>query len=235
MDLTSVLIIVGSFLFTGGFIWILVRHNKMEPLTFAEYFMKDKSGSFIHILGARRIMPENGDSFDIFEHYVLDLQELKFTKGGSQQGKNLDLRSEFVKRSMAQLSQKLNVTLSFVQVKEDFDDEQDGYLRVYRFDAVQTDTEVIDSIHPDCLVFVDKGDEADHFSMLIYRGGNLLKRHEMRGMSDYFFKTIYFDDRNWLCFLYRKQKVARSGMAVCIINYETGAMIFDGFVQPTKA
>lgn len=235
MDFTSVIIILGSILFTGIFVLILVRYKKLEPLTFAEYFLKDKGGAFIHVLGARRIMPEYGDSFDIFEHYVLDLQQLKFTKGGSQQGKNLDLKSEFVKRSIAQLSHKLNVPFSFVHGKEDFEDEQNGALKIYRFDSVQTDTEVIDSIHSDCLIFVDKGDEADHFSMLIYRAGNLLKRHEMRGMSDYFFKTIYLEDRSWLCFVYRKQKVARSGMAVCIINYETGDMIFDGFIQPSKA
>ncbi len=218
----------------AAIVFFVLLRKKYEPLTYAEFFLKDKGGAFIHILGARRIMPENGDSFDIFEHYVLDLHLLKFTKGGSQRGKNLDLRSEFVKRSTTDLSLKLNAPLEFEKLKEGYDEEEDGLLKVYRFEQVQSDTEVYEPMSPDCLVFVEQGDEQDHFNMSVYRGGQLLKKHAMRGMSDYFFKTIYVDEKGWLCFLYRKQKLTLSGMAVCILNYQSGELVFDDFVRPSK-
>lgn len=232
MDWITIGSIGGSLLFTFIVVFIVFWLKKNEPLNHAEFFLKDRDANYIHILGARRIMPENGDSFDIFEHYVFDLTQMKYTKGGSQRGKNLDLKSEFVKRSLAQLSQKLNVQLAFQPVNEDFDDEEDGLLKVYRFESVQSDTEVYENLSQDCMVFVEAGDDADHFSLTIYRGGQQMKKHSMRGMSDYFFKTIYVDEKGWLCFLYRKQIMTRSGMAICIINYNSGEMVFDGFIQP---
>ncbi len=235
MDSTTLLSIFIPVTAVGVMIFILFKFKKYEPLTYTEYFMKDQDGPYLHILGARRIMPDQGDSFDIFEHYVLDYEQLKFTKGGSQRGKNLELGSEFVKRSLAQLSQKLNHAFVFVKRKEGFDEEKDGFIKVYRFDEVQSDTEEFDQMSPNSLVFINRGDEANHFSVILYRDGRELARHGMRGLSDYFFTTIYLEDKSWLCFLYRKQRLARSGMAVCILNYDTGALIFDGFVQPAKA
>lgn len=219
----------------GVIFWILFKYKKNEPLTYAEFLLKDMNGQFIHILGARRVMPEQGDSFDIFEHYLFDLQQMKMIKGDSQRGKTLDLKSEFVKRSMDRLSAMKGCRLAFEWPKEGHDVERDDLLKVYRFDEVQSDTEVFEPIHPDCMVFIDRGDDGDHFLLNIYRNGNKLATHQMKGMSDYFFKTIYLPERSWVCFLYRKQNMAlRSGMALCILNYDSGEMIYDGFVKPDK-
>jgi hypothetical protein len=161
---------------------------------------------------------------------------MQFTKGGSQKGKNLELKSEFVKRSLLQLSEKLHAKLDFTYRDPNFDDEKDGILKIYRYEQVQSDTEVFEKMSPDCLVFLKSGDEREHFTMSIYRGGICLKRHAMRGMSDYFFQTIYLEDKPWLCFLYNKQQtLVISGMALCIVNYETGELVFNRFVRPGKA
>lgn len=233
MDWSIIYSVGGSVAFAAVLILFLFWWKKKEPLNHAEFFLKDVNPNYIHILGARRIMPEDGDSFDIFEHYVFDISLMKYTKGGSQRGKNLDLKSEFVKRSLGQLSQKLNTKLVFQPRGKEYDDEENGLLKVYRFEAVQSDTEVYEDLNPNCMVFVEAGDDRDHFSLSIYRDGQLMRKHAMRGMSDYFFKTIYIDEKNWLCFLYRKQIATRSGMAICIINYNSGEMIFDGFIQPS--
>lgn len=233
MDWTLIYTVGGSLAFMFLLFFFLFWRKKNEPLNHAEFFLKDVNPNYIHILGARRIMPEDGDSFDIFEHYVFDISLMKYTKGGSQRGKNLDLKSEFVKRSLEQLTQKLNTKLVFQPRNEDDDEEENGLLKVYHFEQVQSDTEVYEPLSPDCMVFVEAGDERDHFSLSIYRNSQLMKEHAMRGMSDYFFKTIYVDEKSWVCFLYRKQVVTRSGMAICIINYTSGEMIFDGFVQPS--
>lgn len=232
MELGTILSIIAPIIAVGVFMYFMIRHKKNEPITYAEFFLKDKSNRFLHILGAKRIMPDEGDSFDIFEHYVLDLNELKYTRGGSQRGKDLHLESDFVKRSMADLSQKLNTSLGFIMPEEDYDDEESGLLKVYRFDADQSDTEVYGEMSNDNLVFINEGNDTGRFSMIVHRNGRALKKHLMKGMNDYFFKTIYLEDRLWLCFTYRKQKtLLNTGMAVCIIHYETGELIFDGFVS----
>lgn len=232
MDINVLLSVLVPIPVLAVVFFIVMKRKKREPLTYAEFFINDASGKYIHILGARRVMPENGDSFDIYEHYLLDMQTLKLIKGDSQRGKSLDLKSEFVKRSMANLSALTGIQLKMVQPNNNFNHEADGLLKVYRFDQVQSDTEVFDPIEGDSLVFIDQGDEADHFSMNLYRHGNLVKSHRMRGLSDYFFKTIYVEEKNWVCFIYRKQVAGLlSGMAVCILNYENGELVMDKFVR----
>lgn len=236
MEVGTILSIVIPIMVMAIMFFIMIKYKKSEPLTYVEFFMKDKSGPYIHILGARRVMPDEGDSFDIFQHYLFDYEKLKMIKGESQRGKNLHLQSEFVKRSMAKLSGMTGTKLEFVPAKDGFDDDEDGLLKVYRFEQVQSDTEVFEPIQPNCLVFVDQGDAADHFNLNVYREGVLLATHRMRGISDYFFKTVYLEEKSWVCFLYHKQTATlRSGMAVCIVNYTSGEMIFDGFVKPDKA
>lgn len=235
----TILIIFSSLLFTGALFAFLMSRKKREPLTFIEFFLKDKNPKYLHILGARRMMPEDGDSFDIFEHYVFDLSQLKFTKGGSQRGEKLDLKSEFVKRSVATLSQKLNDTLVFDMTSKAVDNEDDDdcnevVLKVYHLKTTQSDTEVLEEMNPNRLVFVTHSDGGGPFKMLIYKNDQELGQHLMRGMSDYFFKSLYIRDKNWLCFSYRKEETFTSGMALCIINYSTGELVFDGFIQPSK-
>jgi hypothetical protein len=220
----------------GIILFIILRYKKFEPLTYPEFFIKDRNPKYLHVLGAKRIMPDEGDSFDIFEHYVFDLDELKFIKGEGQKGKDLNLQSEFVKRNMQLLGEKLNTRLELVQHNEDYDDKEDGLLKIYHFDYDQSDTEVYDDLKNDNLTFIKRhSTNRDIFTMILCRHGKEMHRYEMKGMCDYFFKCLYFENRSWICFLYNKERgIYSNGIALCILNYETGDMIYDGFVKPGK-
>jgi hypothetical protein len=233
MDFSGIIITLASIAAVGLFVFFAIRGKKREPLTYVEFFLKDKNQRYLHIFGGHTYMPDDGDSFTVFEHYVFDVHLLKFIKGLGQRGNDLHLQSEFVKRSIKNLSEKLQVPLAYILPADGYDEEEDGLLKVYRFDSYQSDTEVIEELDKDCLIFITYGENRERFSITIARHGRQLAKHNLQGMSDYFFKTIYLEEKNWLCFTYRKQKsVLLGGMAVCIINYETGALVFDGFVRP---
>jgi hypothetical protein len=233
MDYQSIIITMASIGTVVLFVFFAIRRKKTEPLTYVKFFLKDKNQRYLHILGGKTYMPDEGDSFTVFEHYALDLNSLKFIKGESQRGNDLELESEFVKRSLASLSQKLQGSLQFILPPQNFDEEEDGLLKVYRMDVFQSDTEVAKELNKDHIIFTSHG-ESERFTLTLTRHGKQVAQHNMRGMSDYFFTTIYLKHKPWLCFTYRKQaSIFLNGMAICIINYQTGELVFDGFVRPT--
>lgn len=233
MDYTLIYSVGIPVIGTGLIFFFVIRYKRKEPLTYAEHFLRDKNPRYIHILGAKRIMPDEGDSYDIFEHYVFDLDELKFTKGEGQKGKSLDIGSEFVKRNLKLLEQKLNTQLEFDHSSKNEYDEN-GILKIYKFDDDQSDTEVYDELKNDNLTFIKRHVlNRERFTMILCRHGKELKRYEMKGDSDYFFKILYFENRLWLSFLYSKVRgVYSTGMGLCILNYETGDLVYDGLVRP---
>lgn len=237
MDSSLIYSIGIPILVMGLIFFFMLRYKKKEPLTYAEYFLKDKNPNYLHVLGAKRIIPEDGDSFDIFEHFVFDANQLRFIKGEGQRGKDLDLDSEFVKRNLRFLGEKLNVRLELIKQgnEENLDDEHSEILKIYRFDDDQSDTEVYDELDNNNITFIKRNlTNRDRFTMIICRHGRELKRYEMKGDSEYFFKSIYLDNRLWFCFLYRKQRgVYNSGVGLCILNYETGELVYDGLVRPS--
>ena len=236
MDFSLLYSIGIPVVFAGLIVFFVFRFKKYEPLTYPEFFLRDKNPKYLHVLGAKRIMPDEGDSFDIFEHYVFDIDELKFTKGEGQKGEKLNLESEFVKRNLQSLSYKLNTQLEFMKPNEDDDDKEHELLKIYRFDDNQSDTEIYDDLRDDNLTFIKRHVlNRGRFTMVLCRHGKEIRKYEMKGISDYFFKTIYFENRIGICFLYSKQKgIYSTGIALCILNYETGELIYDGFVRPGK-
>lgn len=77
------------------------------PLTRVTHLVPDASGSWMHVFGARRLMPEHGDSSDLWCHMMVEPRTGRWVHGASAPGADLDLDSPFVDRSMAVLATAL--------------------------------------------------------------------------------------------------------------------------------
>jgi hypothetical protein len=112
-----------------------------RKITFIEWMGRDLTyPDLLHVFGAIRVMPDEGDSFDIYRHSVIDLNTYAVTNGLQQRGTDFSIKSEFVKRCIAQMSAQMNRKLKVLpeeaakpvyqvhtetQIEEDSDDDSD--------------------------------------------------------------------------------------------------------------
>lgn len=76
-------------------------------LTRVTHLIPDASGTWMHVFGAQRLMPEYGDSSDVWYHMMVEPRSGRWVAGASAPGPDLDLTSPFVTRSMTQLAETL--------------------------------------------------------------------------------------------------------------------------------
>lgn len=234
----TLFILIGFAAFMGGFMFLLFRWKRREPLTYINFLFADpQHPRYIHLIGPVRVMPDDGESFDIFHHLLFDTEQKKFISGGHQRGKDIELRSPFVQRSLEQLraATRCDLQLPGKDLEEGFDEDhqpQDAVFSIYQFEDIQSDTETLPSMKPDSLVFIKQTQRnGEYFRLLVYRNGRELQAYTVHGMHDYYFRSIYLHDRKWFCFTYRKQKDLMGGMGLCILDYESGVMIFNDFIR----
>lgn len=238
--LTTTLIIVGTSVAVLVPMLYFLR-PKARLLTFVQFFVPDGSGRFLHVFGSERRMPDDGESFDVWYHRVLDVEKLVFYQGESKRGDDLELDSPFVKRSMAQLSGELGVELSLGSEAQDVDDQEDPdendqyALRsphppmVYR-EGTESDTVKPKHIPKSCILVNQISSEPERFRISLRRDGAEVASHLVSGDADYFGKVIWLHDRPWVAMTYRRMVSVRSGMAMLILDYKTGQMVFDQFI-----
>lgn len=90
-----------------------------RKITYIEWMGRDLVYSdILHVFGAIRVMPDEGDSFDIYRHSVIDLNTYQVINGLQQQGTEFSVNSEFAKRCIAHMSTKLNRQLKHVEAIE---------------------------------------------------------------------------------------------------------------------
>ncbi len=245
-------ILVGILFSAGLFLFFYLR-KRSEPLTFIQFFVPDGGGRFLHLFGANRVMPENGDSFDIWHHRLFDLEALSFISGEKQRGNDLELNSPFVKRSVESLSRQLGCKLSLGTPAEEVDDqdnpdENDQYaLRSERpplllVDGTETDTVNQKMLPPDCVVVTKVSSEPERFRISVRQNGRELGSHLVPGDPEYFGKVVWVSGKPWMVMTYRRIIQIRSGMALLVFNYADGKLIFNNFIgsgsrkaaQPTQ-
>lgn len=131
----------GSFVLYGliagvmGLVTFFTIRRAREPwrrrLTWMPAMVPDENGRFLHIFGAERISPEDGDSYDIFHHRLFDTRSFTILQGASQKGSDLELDSPFVDRSLAGFREEHGLVLrpirdyEYKDVTDDDDDERD--------------------------------------------------------------------------------------------------------------
>lgn len=221
----------------GFFSW-LKSLLPARRVTYIAQWVKDDNARFIHLIAAVTYMPDDGDSFTIYHHQVFDIATRTFHRGEKQRGEDVDLNSPFVKRSMERLSREMKVNLQFRRKKDDDEaDEKEelaraGRPKVILRDAKQTDTQVVKRLPDDCIAFHDFGDEVLRFTMEVRRSGRVVQSHKMSGQPNYYFKKHWDAERQQLIFTYRKGGWVRGGMALAIVSWKDGSLVFDEYLVP---
>lgn len=222
-----------------------------SKITFTPYFKQDKNyPELIHVFGSERVMPDEGDSFDIWQHCVISMADFSVTKGIKQRGNDFDIKSGFAKRALEDMARKLNRNLAFDLSKTDDEDDTDyssdsedgeeleytapvkNTFPVEERESGDSDTAVLPKLPKDGIVItLMKGSERERFSVELFRHGQAVKSHLLNGMGDYFRHEIYYPEKNQIIMTYRKENwFGSGGMGFLVLNTETGEKVFDGFM-----
>jgi len=97
-----------------------------RKITFIEWMGRDATyQDILHVFGAIRVMPDEGDSFDIYRHSVIDLNSYSVINGLQQRGTEFSIKSEFAKRCIQQMSQQMNRQLKPLLKAENIEQEEE--------------------------------------------------------------------------------------------------------------
>lgn len=231
MNQTLEILIYTVILGTVLGVFFLVFHQQFrEPLTIVNHLLLDKKNKHIlHIIGARIRMPEDGDNITTYHHYAFDIKSKKLILGGKQVGDDIDLDSEFIKRTTENLKSQISniVEIDKKSNIETFDSE------IYHIKESQSDTEKLPTLSPNRYEFqrLYKSIEKSNYVIRIYRNNQLVNSIRMNGDCNYFFHSIYIDSENYFCFTYNKQVLLKTGMALCIINHKTGNVVYNEYLR----
>lgn len=234
----TTIIIIASVLGTGIFmflmVWIIIRGRTINNVS---YFIADEKYPVFHILGAEYVMPDEGESYEVYKHYIFSQHTLKFEMLSKQQGKGIDLESPFIKRSLEGFAAKYNETLRFGlhAVSNEFTvlrsaGKIDPVFTLHYTNWQKSDTEVAPKLDNNCLVF-EKRSESDLFNLTLRKGGREVATHKMRGLPDVAFFGFIDSTTMRLYFTYLKKRGLKYGVGLCVLQYETGELVFDEFVR----
>jgi hypothetical protein len=225
-----------------------------RSITYLDTFCRDENyEDLLHVFGAIRVMPDEGDSFDIWRHAVIDLNTYNVTNGLQQKGNEFSIRSPFAQRCIEHMSQQLNRKLKPAVKKpaDDSDDESwmdDNYvapespdqdleenceLPVTDCDAGDSDTALPKKLPKTGLVFTKNNTETrDRFTVQLYRSGRGLDIHQMNGVGDYFRHVLWLKRTNRVVVTYRKEsRMSSGGMAFFVLDATTGLVLHNDMIK----
>ncbi len=214
-----------------------MKNPLMRKLTWLVGLIPDENSEYLHIFGAERVAPEEGDSFDIFHHRLFHLKNFTIVQGDTQKGTDLELDSPFVERSVKRLRSELGVILSpltdykYAEQDEEPEPNYPSGPVIQERDTNESDT-VKSELPPrlGVVFFMDK--EKEYFRLEVYRDGSKISEHGMKGIADYF-RFNYFDtNREILFFTYSKGSY--SGMAIAAVDMKSGVLLCDKFILPEE-
>lgn len=223
-------------------------------ITFIEWMGRDANyQDILHVFGAIRVMPDEGDSFDIYRHSVIDLNTYAVTNGLQQQGTEFSINSEFAKRCIDHMSLQMNRQLKPLikgereeteeewlnDTGEVFETESDSFeenceMAVVDRDSKESDTGEAKKLPKTGLIFTkNKSGENERFILCFRKSGRDVAEHQMNGMGDYFRHVIYLKQTNRIVVTYRKEGFfgMSGGMAFCVLDATTGALLHNELIK----
>lgn len=225
-----------------------------RSITYIEWFSRDEQyDDILHVFGAIRVMPDEGDSFDIWRHAVIDMNNYTVINGLQQTGNDFSIKSPFAQRCIEHMSAQLNRKLKPAAAKEDSDDDDerhmdDDYIEpepefadletnceipITEFDKNDSDTSEPKKLPRFGLVFNNtKFGDQERFTVQLYRSGIGMEAHPMKGMSDYFRYVLWLRKTNRIVVTYRKENwVGSGGMGFFVLNATTGELIHNDLIK----
>jgi hypothetical protein len=198
-------------------------------LTYVTYFRRDlRSPELIHLFGANRCMPEDGDSFDIWRHLVIDIHSFEVTPGLEQRGNDFSIKSAFAKRALEAMSQQMNKPLD----APTDDIEEDDSFRVLERDSNDSDTEELEAPPSNGLILTKRTiGERERYQVELRRDGETLSSHILTGDCTYFRHLVFVPEENRLFATYRRTHwLGNGGSGFYVLDLQTGALVHDGYV-----
>ncbi len=223
-------------------------------ITFVQVLTRDENyDDILHVFGSVRVMPDEGDSFDIWRHSVIDLNSYQITNGLQQRGNEFSMKSAFAKRCIEQMSAQLNRNLkpSVKEESSDDDDEEfadDNYsepepefanlddnceLPVTDIDQNDSDTAEPKKLPRTGLVYTKNNiGDRERFKLQLHRSGRGMDVHQMNGMADYFRHILWLRKSNRIVGTYRKENwIGGGGMAFFVLDANTGGLLHNDMIK----
>lgn len=216
------------------FLLLLVRRSRAwAALHSVDFFLFDVDQRFVHIIGEHRYMPDDGDSYSVYHHRLLDRMNGKIYQGGHQQGNKIDLDSDFLQRTKGVLEAMVKQKLSF-EVNSSFStnswsDEVKDRPACTELPWLESDTERPKLLPDFGVVFRELHGSSDKFSVEVRSNGKRQMKHEIKG-SVHGRACLYDKKKSELLFLYGQGMFSRVG--ICIVEMASGKMILQRLVKP---
>lgn len=220
-----------------------------RKVTYIDTLCRDKcQKDVLHVFGARRVMPEDGDSYDIWRHCVIDLNTFYVTNGLEQTGNEFSTKSPYAKRAVEHMSSLLGKQLALLEKKEEDDEDvyADDYVPSSDGPNLEDHCEVeirdrtlrdSDTAEPrksikNGLVFTEMNiGERERFSLAVIKSGVELSSFVISGDADYFRHVLHIKESNRLLVTFRKTGMLTSGgMGFLVLDYGTGEKLHEGYL-----
>ena len=215
---------------------------RRAPLDLVDHLILDAGGHYLHVFGQKTYMPDDGDSFSVFHHLVLDLKTRQWHAGAKQRGENLDLDSPFVLRSLDGLSKRLGTTLSLSRRKRGDADPSDALddsagrdrdtLPVITRRAVTSDTEKPKSVPDNAVIVWGVSDTPARAQIEFRRDGRSVARWEIKGRAESpWLKRRWCPEHGLLVMTYYRDLGIRTGAGIILIGARGTEVYQDGFLR----
>lgn len=232
-------IVLLSLALAGMLAFAVVMLVKTRPLTSAEFIIADKQQPVLHILGYERIIPDEGDSFDVYKQFIYHLHTGKFELLAKQRGTGIDLQSEFVKRNIANYSAKNRIQFEFGKhaARNGFTflypkNSSDPVFEIYHEDIRRSDTELPPQYAANALIFTRHTESGvGKVSLTLRKNGNTVQEYMLNGAPDTACMGFYDNQRKRLYLFYLRARFVTVGTGLCVIDYAEGKVLSDAFVR----
>lgn len=220
-----------------------------RSITYLDHVGRDENyPDIIHVFGAIRIMPDEGESFDIYRYCIIDLNTYEVTNGLQQRGNSFSIKSPFAKRAIDEMSAKLNKKLALKADKEvRYDEEGDEIEETSEYRDLEqncefpvaegrsddSDTDEPKKLPRTCLLYTKNNiGDRERFTVQLVKGNVAMQAHQMNGMHDYFRHILKPRERGCLLGTYRKENwMSSGGMAFYVIDMHTGDLLHNGMLK----
>lgn len=227
VELALILLTTGAF--TAALAGVLYWAVRRASLDVIDHLILDESGRYVHVFGQTIHMPEDGDSFSVYRHLVLELDTLRVVPGDKRRGEALELDSPFVAASMSRLSGQLGVKLAFAGRVEK---NRRSSVPVVIRSAKRSDTENERSPPPNSVILWTVSDTPPRFDLELRCDGKTRLRKAMKGHVDEpFRKRCAVPARGLVLLTYLRDANFTTGVALLVIDVEEGVIRSDELLR----
>lgn len=220
-------------------VFFVVMVTKRRPLTSASFVIADKHQQCAHIIGYERIIPEDGDSFDIYKQFIYHFDTDKFELLAKQRGTGIDLKSEFVTRNLANYITQNHIQLEFGKhaTENGFTflhpkTSNDPVFEIYHEDIRRSDTELPPQYTANALIFTRYTEHGvGKVSLVMRKNGRNVLEYALNGAPDADCKGFCDNQRKRLYLFYLRSRFITVGTGLCVIDYAEGKLLSDEFVR----